>query len=824
MFCLLCLVPPLISQEKQETHWSLEPIARPEIPEGGGEVDWFIHRKLKEAGLEQNPPADRHTLLRRASLDLTGLPPTREEIAAFIGDKSDKSWESVVDHLLASPHYGERWGRHWLDVARYVQGTIKVPGIDKIDLAAPYRDYVVRAFNQDKPYDRFIAEQIAGDLLSEKGESSQARLDRITAPAFLSIGPWFEECTDPNKLRLDIIDEQISTATRAFLAHDFACSRCHDHKFDPIPTKDYYALAGIFRSTEITSQFSNDWKDGRPRSVIPLAEQKESREHFMRQVHLFELITKRRDHLETLFLTKVRLREEFPAPAKLPNEILFFEAEDFAGHKNLKTSEIGPGKVIRTRKAIERWVKYRVVIPEPGDYSLVVRYAADSPSPAILELDLKDQQERVLGKPTYGELPENFSWHPLPLRNLEKGSLHIRFKVNPNEPFPVLDCFRLVKGVLDPEDTEWRRLLGEPSLADTPYYLNVGETKSLREREDKIASLRNSVTQLDLTLGVRDASTPVNLPVHIGGDVYKTEPFEIRRAVPSLGLAPDPERFGVEERESGRRQFADWLTDPGHPLTARVMVNRIWHWHFGIGLVRTTDDFGKQGSSPTHPDLLDWLAAEFVESSWSIKHIHRLILLSDTYRASSELTPENREQDADGSLLSRFPKRRLEVEAIYDSMLTSIGKVPRQEPGQPLDTSRSKDRALYILTSSRSPMGLGLEIRKMFPLFGFDSSGRPIHDRDESITPEQALWWLNNPLPEYYASQLAERILTDHYSPTERVRAVHEIALGRPPGEKSGLAFLTYIDQLTDDGLSEPEAWSRACLGLFSTRSFQTLE
>jgi hypothetical protein len=188
------------------------------------------------------------------------------------------------------------------------------------------------------------------------------------------------------------------------------------------------------------------------------------------------------------------------------------------------------------------------------------------------------------------------------------------------------------------------------------------------------------------------------------------------------------------------------------------------------------------------------------------------------------LTSENRKQDADGSLLSRFPKRRLEVEAIYDSMLTGIGKVPRQKAGQPLDTSRSKDRALYILTSSRSPMGLGLEIRKMFPLFGFDSSGRPIHDRDESITPEQALWWLNNPLPEYYASKLAERILTDYSSPLERVTAVHEITLGRPPGEKSELAFLTYIDQLTDEGISEQEAWSRACLGLFSTRSFQTLD
>ena len=317
----------------------------------------------------------------------------------------------------------------------------------------------------------------------------------------------------------------------------------------------------------------------------------------------------------------------------------------------------------------------------------------------------------------------------------------------------------------------------------------------------------------------------VSLPIHVGGDTYKTEGPPIRRSVPTLAASLLEKEYEVSESESGRLQLARWLTDPGHPLTARVIVNRVWHWHFGKGLVRTVDDFGKQGAKPTHPQLLDWLAADLIENGWSLKHLHRTIMNSATYRASSTETPESLERDADASLLSRFPKRRLEVEAIYDSMLASIGKVPRQPSGQALDSNLSKDRALYILTSSRSPMGLGLEIRKMFPLFGFDPSGRPIHDRDESVTPNQSLWWLNNPLPKYYADELAEKICSEYDSDTERLQAAHELVLGRPANNKAKNAMLAYLSHNRDNNkLTEAESWSRLCLGLFSSQTFSQLE
>lgn len=823
---LLALALPLAADE---TWWSLRPLVRPAPPTAGNPIDAFIEAALAEKGLQQAGPTAPHTLLRRMTLDLTGLPPTREEIAAYAADPDP---DELVERLLASPHYGERWGRHWLDVARYVQGTIKVPGVAAIDLAEPYRDYVVRSFNEDKPYDRFLAEQLAGDLLAEADESEAARRDRLVAPAFLSIGQWFEECTDPNRLRLDLIDEQISTATRAFLAMDFACARCHDHKFDPVSTRDYYALAGIFRSTEITSRFADEWKDGRPRALQPLASAGEiaAATAADRQIQ-----TLRQRHFALLSEAREALLAETPAAADpapgLPGTVLAFEAEDFDGHKDLKTIALGEdNEAVAVRRPIEPWVRYRLVLPEAGSYSLLVRYAATVPSPVRLEIEGHFEDERVLGEPTYGESPDHFRWGVVPLGERPAGRAFVRFKAGRNEPYPILDRLILVKGQPSGQppagDATWRRLLGPPSVAEMRFFLGDEDRAALGAIEAEIAAALRDRPVLPMTLAVRDGASPVDLAVHPGGNVYATEGEPVPRAVPSLAAGLVSASFPVDGRSSGRVEFAQWLVHPDHPLTARVMANRIWHWHFGEGLVRTVDDFGKQGSPPTHTELLDWLACELIESGWSVKHLQRLILGSDTYRASSARTPQNLAGDPDGTLLSRFPARRLEIEAIYDGMLTSIGKVPRQKPGAPLDTAKSKDRALYILTSSRSPLGLGIEIRKMFPLFGFDDSGRPMHDRDESVTAAQSLWWLNNPLPRHYATQLAKKLVAAHPDrAAERALALHETVLGRPPGPEAEAAMLAYADDLVKaQGLSETEAWTRVALGLFSSSSFRNLE
>lgn len=813
-----------VKAEESPVHWSLRPISKANVPEDENPVDWFIEKQLEEAGITQNPRADRYTLLRRATLDLTGLPPTREEIAGFIENSEPDAFEKLVDRLLDSPHYGERWGRHWLDVARYVQGTIKVPGIDKIDLAEPYRDYVVSSFNEDKPYDQFITEQLAGDLIAELAKSEDEYFDRITAPAFLSIGQWYDECTDPNKLKLDIVDEQISTLTRAFLAMDFACSRCHDHKFDPIPTSDYYAMAGILRSTEITEHFAEEWKDGRPRAVRALVMPEEEKKITETKADLDALSKKRFSVLEK---AKKRILTEQPdrKPIPLDTKIEEIEGEDFAGHKNLKITSFEDGEFIESRRLLDQWVKYKFTTPAEGSYVLLLRYASETDAPVELEINAKTLEGEVPFPATYGETAEHFRWTSIWLPDLKKGSNYVRFKVDKNMPFPSLDRLILTTS---PSPLTPDRLLDKfwpPTIAEVEPLLTEKEKQELEHVDAQMVALRKELPEAEVTLAIRDRGKMIDLPVHVGGNTYQTKGDPVPRGVPSLAEAVMAFDAPVPDNESGRLQLAEWLTDPKHPLTARVMVNRIWHWHFGTGLVRTTDDFGKQGAPPTHPELLDWLASELIENDWSIKHLHRVIMNSATYQASSLETDENLERDGDGALLSRFPSRRLEVEAIYDSMLASTGKVARQESGNPLDTSLSKDRALYILTSSRSPMGLGMEIRKMFPLFGYDPSGRPIHDRDESITPNQGLWWLNNPLPQYYADKLAEQLCNDFKNDQERVQAVHEIILGRPANAQAEAAMLAYLSHNRDNKkLTEQEAWSRICLGLYSSRTFSHIE
>jgi len=811
-FVLLALAWPLAADES----WSLKPLVRPDPPAAGHPIDAFIRARLAKCGLVQNPAADPATLLRRMTLDLTGLPPTREEIRL-----GNQNLQGVIERLLASPHYGERWGRHWLDLARYVQGTIKVPGVAAIDLAEPYRDYVVRSFNDDKPYDRFLTEQLAGDLLTTPTESESARRDRIIAPAFLSLGSWFDECTDPNKLRLDIVDEQISATTRAFLAMDFACARCHDHKFDPVSIRDYYALAGIFRSTEITSHFAEEWKDGRPRALRPLATEAE-----IKTVGAVdrEIASLREERFR--FLTEAQKRIPLRAPSTIPGTVLAFEAENFDGQKDLKSVPLeGGGEAIGTRRRLDQWLRYRLVLPAPGAYTLLVRYASTDSAPVELEIEGKVEEHRILGEPTHGETPAHFRWEAVSLGERPAGRCFVRFKVARNEPFPTIDRFVLVKGVLASSDRSWRERLGAPTPAEARSFLEEKDRALLTTLESRLAALQKSRPVLPMTLAVRDIATPIDLAVHPGGNPEASEGDPVPRGVPSLAAGLLEADFPIGDGASGRLQLAQWLSHPRHPLTARVLANRIWHWHFGTGLVRTVDDFGQQGAAPTHPELLDWLACELIDSGWSVKHLHRLILTSATYQASSTKTPDNLAKDPDGTLCSRFPVRRLEVEAIYDSMLASIGKVPRQPSGTPLDTSKSKDRALYILTSSRSPLGMGGEIRKMFPLFGFDDSGRPMHVRDESVTAAQGLWWLNNPLPRHYAMKLAEILVRDHADPARRASALHETVLGRPPGPEGARAMLAYANDLANqEGLSETEVWSRVVLGLFSSSAFRNLD
>jgi hypothetical protein len=846
----LIISAPAFSGENTP-HWSFQALERPAepvLPDRSwvrNPVDAFVQAGLLAAKLQPNPEADRLTLIRRLTIDLTGLPPTIEEIDAYLADQSPDAYAQLVDRLLASPHYGERWGRHWLDVVRYVQGKTKVASVDRVDMAEPYRDYVIRALNADKRYDRFVTEQLAGDLLPVS-KDPLASLDRIAAPGFLSIGPWFSDCADPNTLRMDIIDEQISATSQAFLGVNFACARCHDHLFDPIPTRDYYALAGIFGSTRIVETMNENWRDGRYRLTRPQATPEEitaarqvaDRITNLREARWFALKNARK---ELLAKVQPRLADYDRALAALPDmPIVELEAEDYHGQNNVRRVELDGEMLVETQRARLQWVQYRPTLPVAGTYTVYLRCAAPEAFPVELKLDGKSVLKDQLIPATGGWEMEHFRWVSLGSFQFRKGTTDVRLWAQEHSSLPRLDKIRFVRTppnrwhLIDGPAKEHRverQILSElqidrsawpPNIADTERFVTI---PTLEDLDRKIATLQNESAKLPRMLAVTDQAVVGDEPVHVAGDVYNVEAEAVPRHVPTFAesLLPSP---GVPAGASGRLQLAEWIVDARNPLTARVIANRLWQGHFGRGIVATPGDLGVQGMRPTNQPLLDWLAATLIDEEWSLKAVHRIIVNSATYRMSSASNSAALALDPDNKLHWSYPRRRLEAEAIYDGMLTAGGKVPRQTSGQVLDSSRSKDRALYILTSSRSPLGMGIEIRKMLSLFGYDPSGVPVHQRDHAPTTAQSLFWLNNKLPDYYATKLAERLLAiPELTEEARLTMAFRIAIGRPPTPEVMAHTRAYLEHCRAvASLDERESWSRVCLGIFSSDTFSYLE
>ena len=514
-----------IDFETARGFWAFLPPREPVVPVvedeawARSDLDRFILSRLEEVGLRPAATADRRTLIRRVTLDLIGMPPESEEIEAFGRDESPDAWSRLLDRLLASPRYGERWGRHWLDVARYADSN----GLDENAAhgnAWRYRDYVIAAWNTDKPFDRFVREQVAGDLLGGEGE---ARREQLVATGFLCLGPKVLAEPDVVKMEMDIIDEQIDTVGRAFLGLSLGCARCHDHKFDPIRTEDYYALAGIFKSTT-------------------------------------------------------------------------------------------------TMESFERIAK----------------------------------------------------WHENSLATAEQRKRK--------------------------EDHD-RKLADRKKLAGALEKSSDGKTKSVEELQrvrQELRELEKNVPVVPLAMGVRDSGAGGDIRVHIRGSHLDLGPV-VPRGIPAVFRERGVVR--IEGERSGRLELARWITDPGHPLTARVIVNRVWRWHFGRGLVRTADNFGKLGEAATNQPLLDWLALRLIDDGWSIKSLHRRVLLSATYRMGPDHDENARRRDPENLLRWRFAQRRLEAEAIRDSLLAVSGLLDLQMGGASLE--HVKNRALLFDHTSK---------------------------------------------------------------------------------------------------------------------------
>ena len=736
--------------------WSFRKPVRPPVPRPNNAslvhnpIHAFILAKLEEKGLKSAPRADKLTLLRRAYFDLIGLPPTPEQIDRFIKDDSAEAYEKLIDELLASPRYGERWGRHWLDVVRYAdsagfEGDVYYPN------AWRYRDYVIKSFNDDKPYDRFVQEQIAGDQLwpddlglkgmygvpPEKLEHLEARI----GTTLYTFGPETQESNlDPVKLRYERLTDAVDTTASAFLGLTFTCSRCHDHKFDPFPQSDYFRLQAVFA--------------GSGPVTLPVV--------------TALTITHRDESYHGL----IRMDE-----ARIAYRALEKRVKDRA--IEAKKKEFPPDVV----KAFETPAKKRTAAQAELAAPLDKAYE---------KLDITDHLtdlERI----EYQELMQRLAKSVLSVPDKD-GSHGVRF-----------DGFYDV-----PSATVLADLPIE--LVPDTYILNRGELKRPMERVGP-----------GLPRALLNEQDPPGIPMEIGGP-----------------------RF--------RKHLALWLTKPTHPLTARVMVNRIWQGHFGRGIVATANDFGSQGEAPTHPELLDWLTTEFVHQGWSLKAMHRLIMLSNTYQMTSRFTePNNSRIDPDNAYLWRMSRRRLEGEAIWDSIHTAAGDMNFKMGGRPIMPPLSKPdlRAFRNTEAWVTPgdpaeahrRGVYILIRRnfSFPLFSkFDmpDNSASCPQRDVTTVAPQVLWTLNNTISFAEARSFAARLVREAGDdPPAWVDRAWRIALGRLPREQEKEEALVTLEKLAGQdvtvqgdgpqpqelawiGTRRAQALTKLCLALFNLNEF----
>ncbi len=712
--------------EEGRRHWAFQPIANPPPPAvkqlgwPRGAIDRFILARLEAEGLQPAPDADRHTWLRRVTFDLTGLPPTIEEIASFVEDASPRAKEAVVDRLLASVAFGERWARHWLDLVGYADqlGTVN-------DVPAPhawrYRDYVVRAFNQDKPFDRFIREQIAGDLLTST--TPEARQEALTATGFLLLGEIHIVTSDKSQLRADIVDHQIQKVGAAFLGQTLGCVRCHDHKFDPIHLQDYYGLAGIFGSTE--SAYVTDrgvWSSILSGEIPESADQLANRAKAMH------------DHSETVSRIK--------AEKEALNEQL----------AEVKRSIDQAAKAVGTAPAVPE-AKAGPAGGAPP--SAAAGKEAQSP-------DLKGRQ---------AELEKQIA-------SLGSRLLHLAY-IEPKAAFA--HC-------------------------------------------------------------VRDSATPADGRVTLRGNVRALGAAVPRGFVRVVSDAPWP---SIPKPASGRVELADWLVRQDNPLPARVTANRIWQKLFGEGLVRTVDYFGTRGDRPSHPELLDWLASEFLRGGWSQKKLIRQVVLSRTYGMSSARQSAGDARDPDNRLLSRMNRRRLDAEALRDAVL-AVSRELLHSPGGPalalhlpenvggLDpkdvnpisfrTSKfppeqHRHRTIYLpVVRSREQPGPA-ELRN---LFDFVPPTEMAGQRPATSVATQALFLMNSEFMKSHAGKLAEWIRKEEFENNRRrLEALYLLALNRTISEAEAREAERFLEMDTGaDEVKTRASWTALCHAMLSSNEF----
>ncbi len=840
--------------------WAFQPVTRPEVPPGGNPIDAFLLDKLARSNVTKLAPrADRRTLIRRASYDLTGLPPSPEDVDRFVGDDSPDAFAKVVDRLLASPHYGERWGRHWLDVVRYAD-TAGENSDRPLPHAWKYRNGVIESFNRDQPYDEFIRDQIAGDLLA-KGLPPEEAARKTIATGFLAIARRFGH--DIDKDRHLTYEDVIDTTTRAVLGLSVACARCHDHKYDPISNRDYYALYGIFDSTRFA--FPGCEPKPLPRDLVPLqspAEWDRVNAPYLEQKSALdrEQAALDADRQATTGSNSPKVLAEGSIPDGGSMELPPVVVSVGAGQSlRLVISPLGNHGADTTRVEwqIAGADNRRWTLPDDVTGNLLAgnpHPGAKGGDPVWMFLDMRggsstldEPVKSLLGKPGLdvwrnGDTPSAFVnasgealpvWTSLPPRS---------FFVHPAADGPVAVAW--VSPVEEKLTITGKVHDAHPGGPDgIGWRLELDESNA-RESVRKLAAYREKRRELDARRAALDARKPVpelayavaegqphHAKVQLRGDPEKPGPEVPRRWLEVLG----GDIVNPATGESGRRELAQWLTARGNPLTARVMVNRVWQHHLGRPLVETPNDFGTRGQRPTHPELLDWLAAEFMDSGWRIKPLHRAIMLSEAYQRASVL-PDGSD-DIPTRAYARFARRRLDAEEFRDSLLVASAQLdPSPGTAHPFPpesawsfTQHNPFAASYA-TPRRTVYQMVQRNRRDPFLALFDGADpnatTPI--RQGTTVPTQALYVMNDPFYHEQARHLADRVLG--HEPSARVESLYRIVYQRSPSaferDRADRFLKVYADEVANDPPGEQDlaAWSALGRVLLGSNEFLYLD
>jgi len=933
---------------KKEKYWSFLPPTEPALPSPKNnawaktDIDRFVLAALEAKGLSPAKPADKRTLIRRATYDLTGLPPTPDEVKAFLADTAPDAFDKVVDRLLASPRYGERWARHWLDVARYADSN----GLDEnlvYKNAYRYRDYVVAAFNKDKPYDQFVQEQIAGDLLPDSGDL-KTTFERWTATGFLSLGAKMLAEDDPVKMEMDIIDEQVDTIGKTFMGLTIGCARCHDHKFDPIPTADYYSMAGIFKSTHTMDHFKvvAKWhehvlapKEDRDR----LAAHEERIEEKRKQAGKISSAENRRLEAEAQRMIGAYLLAAYEV--RQSRKVKLSPLTDPAGAITRDAGMFDSGNISRVIEKKKRnvpkdakapfYAEYKITVPSAGDYQFDVldeergAGTADILINGVLAMRGTGAVENREASPDAG------GWGALGVFQLRAGENIIRLQHR--NRFPYFDKFRVAPSPFAPgqaprnevqiasrhnvnplflaqlgehlgrsnaapasqlylyeiwgsnaKRSDWTspaaklfegfeprdlnqltakyqelftQSLNKEAAAKDPglealrqlltekfgpfrapegsrEYYTAEARRDLETIEADQKTLEAATPDFPRAMGVREGEKIADLPIHIRGSHWTLGEAVPRRFL-SVVNVPQPE---IAKQSSGRLELVKWLTRKDHPLTARVMVNRMWRWHFGRGIVPSTDNFGRLGEMPTNQPLLDFLALRFMENNWSIKAMHRMMMRSATYQMSSAYDERSFETDPENTLLWRANRTRLEAEQIRDGIMAASGDLQFVDGGTILPY---KDRQYVANTSRREGVDYEKNIRaiyvpvvrsslyEVFTAFDLPDPAVTQGDRNATVIAPQALFMMNGTVMLRHSRKMADTLLAkSSLDDAGRIQEAYERALTRPAASAEVDQALTFIariekalpEKIVDGAERRALAWQSFCKALMASNEF----